>query len=61
MPGISGIDGQGYLAWIIDQGYRLSVIRPDGTLTPPAEDWHHVMAEYRARATDHVDIVATPV
>ena len=61
MPGISGIDGEGYLTWIIDQGYRLSVIRPDGTLSAPEENWHHVMAEYRARGTDHLDIVATPL
>ncbi len=61
MPGISGIDGEGYLAWIIDQGYRIAVIQPDGSLSPAVEHGRHVMAEYHARASDHLDILATPL
>ncbi len=61
MPAFSGINGERYLDWLIEQGYQLSVIRPDGSLTEPEEHGGAVMREYRARATDHVDIVATPL
>jgi FkbM family methyltransferase len=59
MPGISGIDGPGYLDWLMAQGHRLSAVQPDGSLlaTPTAKA---VMDVYRARGTDHVDIVASP-
>ncbi len=59
MPGISGIDGPGYLDWLAAQGYRLSAVQPDGSLlaAPTAEA---VMDVYRARGADHIDIVASP-
>lgn len=59
MPGISGVSGPDYLRWLIAQGYRLSVIEPDGALRD-AEDWPTVMDAYEARGGDHIDIVATP-
>jgi len=58
MPGISGIDGPGYLRWLQGFGYRLSVIRPDSTLQP--EDVDGIMREYEARGIDHLDLVAEP-
>ena len=61
MPGISCIDGDGYLAWIMDQGYEIGVIELDGSVTPSQGDRDAVMATYRARAVDHIDIVATPI
>ena len=56
MPGISGISGPAYLAWLVGQGYALSLVMPDGGLQP--EDAEGVMAAYVQRNTDHVDILA---
>lgn len=61
MPGISGVSGPDYLSWLIAHGYALSVIEPDGTLAPGGPDGAGVMATYRARACDHIDIVARAV
>jgi FkbM family methyltransferase len=58
MGGISGIDGPGYLQWLLDQGYRLAVIEPDGSLLDMPGGGAQVMRAYRDRATDHIDIVA---
>ena len=60
MPGISGIDGPGYLGWLIGLGYELSVLRPDGGLDRAGTDSNAVMQAYAARGTDHIDIVAEP-
>jgi FkbM family methyltransferase len=59
MPGIAGIDGPGYLCWLVGLGYSLSVICPDGTLLEASTDILRVMAAYEASRTDHIDIVAT--
>ena len=58
MPGISGIDGPGYLRWLVGLGYRLFVIQPDGTLEAAGADVNLVMRAYKARGTDHVDLLA---
>ena len=58
MPGISGISGPDYLAWITARGYTLSVIAPDGGLQPESADG--VMATYARRGTDHIDLLAEP-
>lgn len=60
MPGISGIDGEGYLGWLTGQGYELSVIQPDGSLRACGADRAAVMREYAARGTDHIDLLALP-
>ncbi len=59
MPGISGVSGPGYLAWLTGCGYALSVITPDGGVLPAAID--AVMAIQAERGIDHVDILAEPV
>jgi FkbM family methyltransferase len=59
MPGISGIDGEGYLRWILERGYEIFVVEPDGSLSPSNSDCAFVMRKYRERGTDHIDIVAT--
>lgn len=61
MPGISGIDGPGYLRWIVGLGYTLSVIRTDGPPDPAGQDVDAVMGAYTRRGTDHIDVIATPV
>ncbi len=58
MPGISGISGRDYLGFLSGLGYVLGVIEPAGSVRPASED--AVMAEYEARGTDHLDILATP-
>ena len=62
MPGVSGIEGEAYLRWLLGLGYALSVIlEPDGALTERTRDARTVMAIWRARNKDHIDIVASPV
>ena len=57
MLGISNISGEEYLRWLMALGYDLSVVEPDGSLTPtPSDD--DVMLIYQSRMTDHIDIVA---
>ena len=57
LAGISGIDGPSYCDWLVSLGYRLSVIEPDGGLSP-FRDATGIMDAYRARGTDHIDIAA---
>ncbi len=61
MPGISGIDGPGYLNWLIGLGYGLSVLRADGGLDAAGHDVGAVMQAYAACGSDHIDIVAEPM
>lgn len=60
MPGISGVSGEEYLAWLIGRGYGLSVVEPDGSLRACGADAGAVMRAYGERGTDHIDIVAEP-
>lgn len=60
MPGISGIDGPGYLRWLIGLGYAVSVIQPDATVLPCGTDESAVMRAYRSRGTDHIDLLLEP-
>lgn len=59
MPGISGITGPAYLAWLIGQGYALHIVLPDGTAR--AADPEAIMTEHAARGTDHLDLLALPL
>ncbi len=58
MPGISGIDGEGYLRWLVEQGYELAVIQADGSIKPAGRDPLLVLQDYAARGSDHLDFVA---
>ena len=58
MSGISGIDGEGYLRWLMEQGYGLAVIQVDGSIEPAGKDPLLILREYAARGLDHVDLVA---
>jgi len=60
LVGISGVDGETYLRWLIDQRYNLGIIELDGSLRDVGGDWAEVMATYRRRGIDHIDIVAAP-
>ena len=60
MPGISHIDGEEYLRWLLALGYDLGVVEPDGSLTETGTDIDAVMRIYQSRMTDHIDIAAQP-
>ena len=53
-------DGEGYLGWLVGQGYELSVIQPDGSLLACGADRAAVLREYAARGSDHIDLLALP-
>jgi FkbM family methyltransferase len=57
MPGISFVDGRGYLRFLLDLGYRISVIEHDGSLTPCGVDAEKVMNAYAKSGVDHIDIL----
>lgn len=57
MPGISGINGNGYLRFLVDLGYVISVIELDGTITACDRDIGRVMNAYSASGVDHIDIL----
>ncbi len=61
LQGISGIDGEDYLNFLIDLGYRIGVIAPDGSVSPPSDRAADIMAHYQQRGADHIDILAQPV
>jgi FkbM family methyltransferase len=60
LAGVSGISCRAYLHWLVDQGYGLSVIQPDGSLRQ-ADDAEEIIGEYERRETDHLDLLATPL
>ena len=60
MPGISGISGPDYVRWLMGNGYAIGVVQPDGSVRP-APDADAVMAEFEAKGSDHVDLLATPL
>lgn len=59
LPGISGLSGEAYLHWLTSAGYDLFAIGI-GDTPRSAVGIDAVMAAYRARGTDHIDIVALP-
>jgi hypothetical protein len=61
MPGISGIDGPGYLRWLHTQGYAVSIIHPDRPPVPAGQEVEPVMQEFHRRNADHIDLLALPV
>ncbi len=61
MPGISEIDGPGYLRWLHGQGYAISVIEPTGPALDAGQEVGPVMDAYRRRGTDHIDLLAAPL
>lgn len=57
IEGISGISAQGYVKFILDFGYRVSIVEPDGSLTPCGLDIDKVMQAYANCGVDHIDIL----
>jgi FkbM family methyltransferase len=57
MPGISGIDGRGYLRFLLDFGYTISVIEEGGRLRECGTEPEKVMDAFTRRGADHIDIL----
>ncbi len=57
MRGISGVDGEEYLRFVLDFGYDVSVINPNSSLTPCGKNTDQVMRAYADCGGDHIDIV----
>ncbi len=60
LPAISSISGEGFLRWLLDNGYRLGVLQPDCLGPTLTEDTSTIMREFHRRGHDHIDIVAMP-
>lgn len=52
--------GEGYLAFLLDLGYRLGVVQPSGGVDDMGVDKAAVMQAWRDRGGDHIDLLATP-
>jgi FkbM family methyltransferase len=61
MPGISGIDGRGYLRFLVKGGYGISVIQQDGSLLGCGADIERVMTAWERSGIDHVDLLLEPL
>lgn len=57
MPGISGIDGRGYLRFLLDFGYTIAVIEEGGALRECGTEPERVMEAFARRGSDHIDIL----
>lgn len=57
MRGISGVDASEYLQFVLDFGYRVSVIEPGGALTDCGKDTDKVIRAYEKCGGDHIDII----
>ncbi len=57
MKGISGIDAREYVKFILDFGYRVSIVEPNGNLTDCGLDIEKVMKAYENCGGDHIDIL----
>ena len=57
MPGISGVDGRGYLRFLLDFGYSIAVIEEGGALRECGTDSEKVMEAFTTRGVDHIDLL----
>lgn len=57
MPGISGVDGRGYLRFLMGFGYKISVIEHGGALRDCGTDPEAVMRAYEKSGVDHIDLL----
>lgn len=60
MTGISGVSGTEYLQFLIDLGYRISIIEQNGNLTDCDKDPAKINNAYRQSGVDHIDILLDP-
>lgn len=57
MPGISGVDGRRYLRFLLDFGYKISVIEGEGALRACGTDPERVMDAHAESGVDHIDLL----
>jgi FkbM family methyltransferase len=57
MPGISGVDGRGYLRFLLDFDYTIAVIEAAGTLRECDRDPETVMNAFTRSGVDHIDLL----
>lgn len=57
MPGISGIDGRGYLRFLLDFGYTVAVVEAGRTPRECGTDPELVMDAFASSGVDHIDIL----
>jgi len=57
MPGISGIDGRGYLRFLLEFGYTMAVIQGAGGFLECGTDPEKVMDAFTDSGVDHIDIL----
>jgi FkbM family methyltransferase len=60
LPGISRCSGPEYLRFLIAKGYRIGVIKQDGSEKCFRDDVDGLMDAYSRSGIDHIDIIATP-
>ena len=60
IPLISGVPGTQYLQLLIDFGYRVSVLAPDGRVQAFGTDTGLVMQAWQRSGVDHIDLLFEP-
>lgn len=58
---ISSVTPETYLKFLMDLGYQISIITPEGTLVDRGQDIAEIMNDVHTADGDHIDIVALPV
>lgn len=53
-------EGDGYLSFLLELGYRLGVVQPSGPVVDLGSDKAAVIQAWRERGIDHIDLLATP-
>ena len=57
LRGISGVSAREYLQFVLDFGYHVSVIEPNGAVTQCGKDTDRVLRAYESCGGDHIDIL----
>jgi FkbM family methyltransferase len=60
MPGISGVTGAQYLDFLLQTGYQLGVIAPDGQVHGYHRSAAPILEAFRQSGVDHIDFLAVP-
>jgi Methyltransferase FkbM domain len=56
---VSGMSGEGYLAFLFSEGYSVSVIEPSSALAGCGQDVGKVMDCFKRSGGGHIDLLAT--
>jgi FkbM family methyltransferase len=61
MPDSGPLSGISYLRWLVAMRYGLSVIEPDGAELPFDQNVDGIIAKFKDRLSDHIDVLAKPL